>query len=75
MNRLGLSLVASMLTLGSIPLAQAQTGTTPRAAAPGAAAGVVTATREITATVDAVDPQNRVITLTGPRECRAFQGR
>lgn len=37
-------------------------------AAPGEKpAGVVVNTREITATVDAVDPQSRVITLTGPQ--------
>lgn len=37
-------------------------------AAPGETpGGVMVSTREMTATVDAVDPQNRVITLTGPR--------
>jgi hypothetical protein len=37
-------------------------------AAPGEKpAGVVVNTREITATVDAIDPQRRMVTLTGPR--------
>lgn len=63
MNRLGPALVASVLTLGSIPFAQAQTGTT---AAPGAARGVVIADHVRTrAQVEAIDYSDRTVVLKG----------
>ncbi len=49
------------------PPSETQQDTVQLAAAGETPGGVMTSTREITARVDAVDPQNRTITLTGPR--------
>jgi hypothetical protein len=64
MNRLGLSFVASMLTLGAIPFAQAQTGTS---TAPGAVARGIVITDHIhaRAQVETIDYADRTVVLKG----------